>query len=345
MTVKWHGVMSGIKKLPGGAPQGASLGLWSFLSQTNDNPEDATEDKIYKFVDDKSILEVINLMSIGIASHNCRMRVPSNVPESNLFIPAENLKTQKYLEDVDQWAKAKQMKLNPKKTKNIIFNFTKNHQFSTDILLDNEIIETVSDVKLLGTIITNDLTWGKNTSMLVREGNIRMQFLHKSAKFTNNVKDLKQIYISQVRSKLEQSAVVWHSSLTMKNECDLERVQKAAMRIILGNKYQGYDHALATLNMKSLKDRRDELCLKFAKKCLRIEKFKQHFPLNNKKHCMSMRSSEKFELGRFGSTRYKKSAIPYLISLLNRYESKKSDILSKISVPMNYGAPVSVSLR
>ena len=75
------------------------------------------------------------------------------------------------MEDVDQWARTKQMKLNPKKTKNIIFNFTKNHQFSTDILLDNEIIETVSDVKLLGTIITNDLTWGKNTSMLVREGN------------------------------------------------------------------------------------------------------------------------------------------------------------------------------
>ena len=106
----------------------------------------------------------------------------------------------------------------------------------------------------------------KNTSILVR--NARMQFLHKSAKFTNNVKDLKQIYISQVRSKLEQSAVVWHSSLTKKNESDLERVQKAALRIILRNQYQHYSHALSLLQMKSLKDRRDELCLKFAKKCL-----------------------------------------------------------------------------
>ena len=172
-----------------------------------------------------------------------------------------------------------------------------------------------------------------------------MQFLHKSAKFTNNVKDLKQIYISQVRSKLEQSAVVWHSSLTMKNEYDLERVQKAALRIILGNKYQGYDNALATLQMKSLKDRRDELCLKFAKKCLRIEKFQKYFPLKKKEHCMSMRSTEKFELGKFGSTRYRKSAIPYMVSILNKYENHKNVILKKFSVPMNYDAPVSVSLR
>ena len=40
MFVKWHGVISSTKSLPGGGPQGTSLGLWSFLSQTNDNPED-----------------------------------------------------------------------------------------------------------------------------------------------------------------------------------------------------------------------------------------------------------------------------------------------------------------
>ena len=99
------------------------------------------------------------------------------------------------------------------------------------------------------------------------------------------------------------------------------------------------------IKIKSLRDRRDELCLKFAKKCLKIEKFQKYFPLNKKKHCMSMRSTEMFELGRSGSTRYQKSAIPYMISILNKYESKRSDSLRKISVPMNYDAPVSISLR
>ena len=54
--------------------------------------------------------------------------------------------------------------------------------------------------------------------------------------------------------------------------------------------------------MKSLKDRREELCLKFVKKCLKIEKFQKYFPLNNKKHCMSMRDTEKFKLSKYGSS-------------------------------------------
>ena len=61
MFVKWHDVISDLKTLPGGGPQGCSLGLWSFLSQINDNPEDADNQDSYKFVDDKSVLEVINV--------------------------------------------------------------------------------------------------------------------------------------------------------------------------------------------------------------------------------------------------------------------------------------------
>ena len=196
MTVNWHSVKSSVKRLPGGAPQGASLGVWSFLSQTNDNPEDTEEDKIYKFVDDKSLLEVINLFNIGIASHNIRARIPSNIPNSNICIPRHNLKTQKHMEDIQRWTDKKQMLLNVQKTKNMIFNFSRNLQFSTDIQLGKETIETVSEAKLLGTTITDNLSWNKNTSILVRAGNARMQLLHRASKFTNNINDLKQIYIS-----------------------------------------------------------------------------------------------------------------------------------------------------
>ena len=148
MTVKWHGVKSGVRDLPGGSPQGASLGVWSFLSQTNDNPEDASEDEIYKFVDDKSVIEVINLFSIGLASHNVKAAVPSNIPVTNNFIPSEHLKTQSNMERVESWAEGKQMKLNILKTKNIIFNYSSDKKFSTDIRLRNDVIETVSEAKL-----------------------------------------------------------------------------------------------------------------------------------------------------------------------------------------------------
>ena len=195
-------------------------------SNTNDNPEDAENDNIYKFVDDKSVLEIINLLSIGIASHNPRIRVPSNIMTSNIFIPPDNLKTKEHLKRISDWTNMKKMKLNNQKTKNLIFNCSKNYQFSTDLKLGGELIETVSETKLLGTVITSDLNWKKNTQSLVKQSNKRMSFLHKASKFTRNVNDLKRIYMMQVRSKLERSAVLWHFGLSQKNRNNSERVQK-----------------------------------------------------------------------------------------------------------------------
>ena len=109
----------------------------------------------------------------------------------------------------------------------------------------------------------------------VRQSNRRMSFLHKASKFTSNSNDLKKIYMLQVRSKLEKSAVLWHSSLSKKNRNDLERVQKSALRLILGNKYTSYSEALKLLNIETLEDRRKLLCLKFAKNCLKVDKLRK----------------------------------------------------------------------
>ena len=50
----------------------------------------------------------------------------------------------------------------------MVFNFTKNHQFSTRLRLEGKILDTVSETKLSGTKVTNDLKWAKNTSFIVK---------------------------------------------------------------------------------------------------------------------------------------------------------------------------------
>ena len=92
-----------------------------------------------------------------------------------------------------------------------------------------------------------------------------MQILHKASKFTNNTKDLKQIYMLQIRSKLDQWAVVWHSSLSQRNRNDLERIQKCALRCILKDRYKGYEDALNKLGLVTLDERRGQMCVKFFK--------------------------------------------------------------------------------
>ena len=81
-----------------------------------------------------------------------------------------------------------------------------------------------------------------------------MQLLRKVASFGTNEDELKDIYLLFIRSVLEQSATVWHSTLTEDNKNDLERVQKTALKIILGGEYQNYQKALDRLDILNLSD-------------------------------------------------------------------------------------------
>ena len=62
-----------------------------------------------------------------MASHNSKSQVSSEVPEHNQFILSEHLKTQNYVNGINQGTEKNQMILNPKKTKNMIFNFSNDH--------------------------------------------------------------------------------------------------------------------------------------------------------------------------------------------------------------------------
>ena len=67
MCVNWHGKLSEPRKLHGGEAMGANLGNWEFLSQTNNNADCLPEVDSFKFVDDLSTIEVINLLTIGLS--------------------------------------------------------------------------------------------------------------------------------------------------------------------------------------------------------------------------------------------------------------------------------------
>ena len=129
--------------------------------------------------------------------------------------------------------------------------------------------------------------------------------------------------MTYIRSIVEQSAVVWHSSLSRKNRKDLERVQKVAVRIIMGKGYKNYNESLQDLKLNTLEKRREILCLRFAKNCLKYEKVKSLFPIKKRIHKMEKRNIRKFETKQINSKRYEKSALPYMIELLNKDEEYK----------------------
>ena len=98
-------------------------------------------------------------------------------------------------------------------------------------------IDVIDSIRLLGTIIQKELQWDLNTRHLVKKANARMEILRRVSSFGAPIQDLKEISILFIKSLLEQSATVWHSSLTKENAEDLERVQKIALRIIFDIKH------------------------------------------------------------------------------------------------------------
>ena len=81
------------------------------------------------------------------------------------------------------------------------------------------------------------------------------------------------------------------------------------------------------MKLDSLKERREKMALKFAKKSLKQESFSKLFPLNTSKHVMNKRNPGKYVVNFTNCERYRKSAVPYLQRLLNiDYSKQKKDL-------------------
>ena len=89
------------------------------------------------------------------------------------------------------------------------------------------------------------------------------------------------VYQKQVRSVLELAVPVWQAGLTQQEVKQIERVQRTAFYIILGDNYKDYDNALDLLQCDRLAERRYKLCKNFVKKAVRNEQFKNWFCLND----------------------------------------------------------------
>ena len=96
-----------------------------------------------------------------------------------------------------------------------------------------------------------------------------MTILQNLFKFSVPSDDLIVICILYIRSVIENSTMVWHSSLTNCQNLEIDRVQKVALRIILKNDYISYENALKITSLPTLSDRQLHLCKTFAKKCTR----------------------------------------------------------------------------
>ena len=109
---------------------------------------------------------------------------------------------------------------------------------------------------------------------------------------------------------------VWHSSLPGTERLRIERVQKTALHIILGDKYKSYSHALQLLHVESLFSRRQKLCKTFARKAFNSSKFNNWFRVK-KKQSVTRLEQPRLENVHCRLERFEASPVRYLTKLLN----------------------------
>ena len=97
-----------------------------------------------------------------------------------------------------------------------------------------------------------------------------------------------------------------------------------------GKQYESYTETWKELDIKRLSERRDLICLKFAKTSLRLGNFKKLFPVQKNIHDMKTKQHEKYHVIRSYGKRYAVSAIPSMQHLLNKEHKKQNKALKSL---------------
>lgn len=118
------------------------------------------------------------------------------------------------------------------------------------IVIGNTVVKRASEFKLLGIVISHDLTWDVHCAVILKKANKRLHALRQ----------LKKMYCTLIRSVIEYGFVVF-ANMTKRLCNALEKIPKQALSIIYPA--ISYDDALAKANLVSLECRRHDLCYKY----------------------------------------------------------------------------------
>ena len=319
MKVRFNGEESDFLDLVGGGPQGTLLGQIEYLVMSNDNADIVSADDRFKYIDDLTLLQLVCLSGL-LTDYNFKEHVASDIGVGQSFLPADRFQTQDHLNYVSNWTNENLMVLNEDKCNYMVFSRAQ-EEFVTRLTLNNCKLDQIPVTKILGIWVSQDLSWDKNTKEMCKRAYSRVSMLTKLKYVGVSTEDLIDVYTLFIRSVTEYCAVAFHSTLTVEQATDIERIQKTCLKVILGESYVSYSAALEMCGLQTLHDRREKRCLDFAVKCVKHPLNQRLFPLNKNLENTNneVRNRETFQVNFARTEKYRMSAIPYCQRKLNEY--------------------------
>ena len=250
MTMTYGKATSAPRWLPGSTPQGALLGGLIFIVKYNGaslrpaipRPTLSPSQPLsVKFVDDHSCAVKVDLKRALINDPVERQR-PLTYHERTGHILPENMNDlQLTLDDLHSYTENNLMKITVGKTKIMLFNTSRIYDFQPEVQLPHTdaYLDVVEHTRLLGIQISTDLKWAKQTKFLQDRANSKLWMLRRM-KILNIDPDtdiIVDFYFKEIRSICEMACQVFHSGLTKNQSKDIEKIQKRALKLILGNQF------------------------------------------------------------------------------------------------------------
>ena len=177
---------------------------------------------------------------------------------------------------INTYASMRNMRLNEKKCKDMVINFLKYQPtVITPIQLNGIVIDRVSSYKLLGVIISNDVSWNEHCDSIHKKATKRLFVLRTLKRVGLGTNDLVLVYCSIVRSIVEYASPVWAAIPLYLDEL-IESVQRKALKIIFGR--VDYTEALVLAGLESLSERRVGACKRFMATARQMSPLKNIIP-------------------------------------------------------------------
>ena len=195
------------------------------------------------------------------------------------------------------------MKINESKTKEIVVCFRLEPVLLQPLFINGIQIEQVSSAKLLGLIISDDLTWQTHVDFIVSKASKRIYYIIVLKRSGLSAKDLVTVYSTTIRPIVEYVAPLWHSSLTKQQSDTIEHIQKQVLKIVFNCSYK---EGLVKSGLTTLNHRREQLIKDFFTK-MQDPNHKLNILLPRQKtNSYSTRGSKKFKMPKCKTNRFKK---------------------------------------
>ena len=251
-----------------------------------------------------------------------RPDIPRPVPyrgRHGLMLPREHNPMQDELDSLNVYARNHKISVNHQKTKIMLFSRHKKYDFVTELqLIENQNIEVVEEMKIVGYILRSDLKTCSNTAYIVKKAYGRMWILRRLKALGASRNRLLDVLQKQVLSTLNLGVPAWDCLLTEQEKVDIERVLKTGLKIIWGRHYTTFEDVIREANLKTLRQVREKIIKKFLSKSKKHKKFCKWF-VENTAPTVNTRAPNRTKYKPVFAKKafFKNSPIPVLTSMAN----------------------------